>query len=323
LRNPPRRFANPNNRQESFSDFLWWRIKRRSKNIPAPEAYRFPLGGNDPAYLLANRSDITLTWIGHATVLLQIAGKNILIDPHFSSRAFPVQWAGPRRATPPGLAFKDLPPIDFVFITHDHYDSLDRTTIKQLRNREFGNRIIYIVPLRIGRLLSSWGIYNIIEFAWWQELTIAGLRVAAIPLRHWSKRGFLDTNARLWAGWVIACGDFRFCFIGDTGYLAALFQKIGERYGPFDLAAIPIGSYEPRWLLRRFHINPEEAILVHRDIGSAKSVAIHWGTFVLTDEPLDEPPAKLAAARRDYGLTEEEFLVMHHGQTLVFNSPQY
>jgi N-acyl-phosphatidylethanolamine-hydrolysing phospholipase D len=317
LKRLPNRFANPNNRQEKFLDFLWWRIKRRSKKIPGPETYHFPLAYNDPGYLAANLTATTLTWIGHATVLLQVAGKNILIDPHFSARAFPVQWAGPRRATPPGLALEDLPPIDFVFITHDHYDSLDRGTIKQLRDREYGSRTLFIVPLRIGKLLSSWGVHNIIEFAWWQEMTIDGLQIAAIPMRHWGKRGLRDTNARLWAGWVIARDNFRFCFIGDTGYLAALFRKIGERYGPFDLAAIPIGAYEPRSLLGRFHINPEEAILLHRDIRSAKSVAIHWGTFVLTDEPLDEPPARLAAIRRDYGLTDDEFLVLQHGQTIV------
>jgi N-acyl-phosphatidylethanolamine-hydrolysing phospholipase D len=317
LRQPPRRFANPNNHQEKFSSFLWWRITRRRKKIPGPKAYHFPIAANDPSYLAANRSKTTFTWIGHATVFLQLGGKNILIDPHFSERSFPVQWAGPKRVVPPGIPLSDLPPIDFVFITHDHYDSLDGRTVKELIRREFGSRTIFIVPLKIGKILSSWGVHNIIEFAWWQEITIDGLQIAAIPMRHWSKRGIWDTNSRLWAGWVIAREDFRFCFIGDTGYLAALFRKIGQRYGPFDLAAIPIGAYEPRWLLGRFHITPEEAILVHRDIRAAKSVAIHWGTFILTDEPLDEPPARLATAREENELTDDEFIVLQHGQTLI------
>nr|MDA8163814.1 MBL fold metallo-hydrolase [Desulfobacteraceae bacterium] len=146
-----------------------------------------------------------------------------------------------------------------------------------------------------------------------------GLAVTAIPLQHWSKRGLRDTNKRLWAGWVVAAAGFRFCFVGDSGYNRELFREIGCRCGPFDLAATPIGAYEPRWFMARYHVDPEEAVAIHRDLGAKKSVAVHWGTFVLTDEPLDEPPARLAAARARAGLAPEDFAVLRHGETVVLS----
>jgi N-acyl-phosphatidylethanolamine-hydrolysing phospholipase D len=217
----------------------------------------------------------------------------------------------------PGLALKDLPPIDFVLITHDHYDSLDRPTIKRLLSQKTGAETLFVVPLNMGELLRSWGVRNIHELDWHQHLEGNGLKITAIPLQHWSKREIWGKDRRLWAGWVIAAGDFRFCFVGDTGYSRFLFRQIGRRYGPFDLAAIPIGAYEPRWFMAKYHVNPEEAVMIHREIGAKKSVAIHWGTFILTDEPLDEPPVRLAAARRKNGLAEDAFVVLRHGETMV------
>jgi N-acyl-phosphatidylethanolamine-hydrolysing phospholipase D len=312
------KFENPAEAGENtLFDVLRWQFQRFRKKIPGPEAYRFPLAANNPAFLAANRAATTFTWIGHATVLLQLAGRNILTDPHFSERAFPVQWAGPKRVVEPGLALEDLPPLDCVLITHDHYDSLDRTTIERLLQRAKGTGILFLVPLGMGKLLRSWGARQVVELDWWQEHAVGGLAVTAIPMQHWSKRGLGGKDQRLWAGWVVAAPGFRFCFIGDTGYDEALFREIGRRCGPFDLAAVPIGAYEPRWFMAKYHVNPEEAVMIHREIGARKSIAIHWGTFILTDEPLDEPPARLAEAARNAGLAADEFTVLRHGETVV------
>jgi N-acyl-phosphatidylethanolamine-hydrolysing phospholipase D len=297
-------------------DFLKWRWGRIWKQVPAREAYHFQLARNDPHFLKVNRDKTTLTWIGHATVLLQMDGKNILTDPHFSRRASPVQWAGPERVVPPGLAFDDLPPIDIVVISHDHYDSLDETTVLGLHGREGGRKTHFFVPLGLKQWFHGMGIENVTELDWWDEYTEDQMQIVAVPVQHWSKRGLFARNKTLWAGWVIRSDQFRFFFAGDSGY-SPDFAEIGRRLGPFDLSAIPIGAYEPRWFMQRHHMSPEEAVQVHMDARSVKSVAIHWGTFILTDEPLDEPPVRLKKAMVENGLSTEEFLILKHGETIV------
>ena len=301
-----------------FLDFLKWRWRRRSKDIPPPEAYHFPLAKNDPAFLRKNRQQITLTWIGHATVLLQMGGKNILTDPHFSERASPVQWAGPKRAVAPGLSIEALPPIDMVVISHDHYDSLDKKSVLRLKNRPGGEKTVFFVPLRLMSWFKSLGVESVVELDWWQSREYENIDVIAVPMQHWSKRRPFVKNDTLWAGWVILTKDFRFFFCGDTGY-SPVIKEIGDKYGPFDLSAIPIGAYEPRWFMSHHHMNPEEAVQAHLDVRSKKTVAIHWGTFVLTDEPLDEPPERLKTAVRDKGLAGEAFVVLQHGETMVLD----
>jgi L-ascorbate metabolism protein UlaG (beta-lactamase superfamily) len=159
-------------------------------------------------------------------------------------------------------------------------------------------------------------VENVIELDWWDERAAGPLTLTAVPVQHWSKRGFAPRNKTLWAGWVIRSDRFRFFFAGDSGYTPH-FDEIGKKLGPFDLSAIPIGAYEPRWFMRRHHVSPEEAVQVHRDIRSRKSVAIHWGTFILTDEPLDEPPARLKKAMEARGLPPEAFVVLEHGETIT------
>jgi N-acyl-phosphatidylethanolamine-hydrolysing phospholipase D len=299
-----------------FGDFLKWRWERLWKNIPAPPAYDFPIARNDPEFLKSNRTATTLTWIGHATVLLQLDGQNILTDPHFSERASPVSWAGPKRVVPPGLTIEKLPPIDMVLISHDHYDSLDDTTIKALFERDGGDKTMFFVPLGLKDWFRRRGIDRVIELDWWQNRFVADLEVVAVPVQHWSKRSPFSRNQTLWSGWVVRSRDLSFFFAGDSGYTPH-FREIGEKYGPFDLAAIPIGAYEPRWFMKKHHMNPQEAVMVHQDVRSRKSIAIHWGTFSLTDEPLDEPPRLLARSLRDRGIDAEEFLVLKHGETLI------
>jgi len=301
--------------EKGFSDLIKWNWERRSKDIPPPEAYNFPLAKNDPAYLRSNGDRTTLTWIGHATVLLQLNGKNVLTDPQFSERASPVQWAGPRRVIAPGLSIQDLPPIHIVVISHDHYDSLDTTSIRHLYERTGGKETIFFVPLRLKKWFEDLGISRVIEMDWWDQREEVGLKITAVPVQHWSKRGLTSRNKTLWAGWVIQSEDFRFFFAGDSGYTPH-FKEIGERLGPFDLSAIPIGAYEPRWFMADHHIAPEESVQVHLDVKSKKSVAIHWGTFILTDEPLDEPPKRLETALKEKHVSKEDFLVLKHGETI-------
>ena len=299
-----------------FGDFLKWRWQRLWKNIPTPSAYDFPVASNDPEFLRSNRTVTTLTWIGHATVLLQLDGQNILTDPHFSKRASPVSWAGPKRVVPPGLSLEELPLIDLVLISHDHYDALDDTTIKALFRREGGERTMFFVPLGLKDWFRRRGIDRVIELDWWQNRFHHGLEVVAVPVQHWSKRSPFARNQTLWAGWVVRSTNFSFFFAGDSGYTAH-FKEIGQKYGPFDLAAIPIGAYEPRWFMKKHHMNPEEAVMVHQDVLARKSVAIHWGTFILTDEPLDEPPRALAKSLQDQGIGADQFLVLKHGETIM------
>ncbi|MDX1709014.1 MAG: MBL fold metallo-hydrolase, partial [Desulfobacterales bacterium] len=279
--------------ERGFGDFIKWRRERGQKVIPGPESYNFPLAINDPDFLKQNREQTTLTWIGHATVLLQVAGYNILTDPHFSKRTSPVQWAGPERVAPLGLALEDLPPIDIVVISHDHYDSLDEQSIKKLRQRPGGDKTRFYVPLKLKNWFAIRGVDRVFEMDWWDRRHDERLEIITVPVQHWSKRSIFGRNKTLWAGWVIQTGDFRFIFVGDTGY-APHFKEIGEKLGPFDLAAIPIGAYEPRWFMKYHHVNPEESVQIHKDLRSKQSVAIHWGTFILTDEPLDDPPQRLA-----------------------------
>ena len=309
---------NEMHKRSKFFDFLKWRWQRLWKDSPNKVPVSFPLAKNDPAFLKTNSDRIALTWIGHATLLLQVNGKNILTDPIFSERASPIQWAGPKRVVPPGIAFKSLPTIDFVVISHDHYDSLDKKTIIKLHQREGGDKTVFLVPLGLKDWFIRLGIQKVLDLDWWNEHRQVGLNFIAVPVQHWSKRSIFSRNKTLWAGWVISSDEFRFFFSGDSGY-ASHFKKIGSAYGPFDVSAIPIGAYEPRWFMKNHHMNPEEALQAHLDLRSRKSVAIHWGTFMLTDEPLEEPPKRLAKALADRGLLKKDFVVLQHGETMILD----
>lgn len=308
-------FAAPHHR---IGDLLRWRWQAWRAGVAGPEAYDFPLADNDPARLRANRTKPTVTWVGHATLLVQIAGRNVLTDPHFTERASPVSWAGPRRVVPPGLALDDLPPIDLVVISHDHFDSLDEGSIRRLSARPGGDETVFVVPLGLGPYLREWGAVRVRELDWWEATDAHGLTVTAVPARHWSKRRLWGRNRTLWAGFAVEGPGLKFLFCGDSGYYEG-FAEIGRRLGPFDLAAIPIGAYAPRWFMGPYHMDPEEAVRVFRDVGARRAVAMHWGTFVLTDEPLDEPPRRLAEAREGAGLSRDSFRVLAHGETWVLS----
>ena len=265
-----------------------------------------------------------MTWIGHATALLQLDGVNILTDPVFSDRASPFSFVGPKRRMPPGLAIAELPHIDAVVISHSHYDHLDLASVRAL-NKQAGGPPHFLVPLGIKRWLSKQGINNAEELDWGDRTRVAGLDFWFLPATHWSARGIGDRNETLWGGWAVktapgAAHPFSIYFAGDTGY-SGDFKRIGAAFGCFDLALIPIGAYAPRWFMAGEHIDPEEAVKVFQDIGAKKAIGIHWGTFELSDEPLDEPPKKLEAAAHAAGLPDGVFSVLRHGQMIRLNNP--
>ncbi|MGM0411702.1 MAG: MBL fold metallo-hydrolase [Pseudomonadota bacterium] len=294
-----------------FTDFLRWQWERPDQ--PAwepPTAEPRPLEGRDGA---------AITWIGHATALLEVDGRTVLTDPVFSDRASPLTWLGPRRYAPPRPALKALPAIDVVVISHNHYDALDAASVEALAEAHPGAH--FFVPLGLADWFRERGIDRVTELDWWESAEHAGLTVTATPVQHWSKRGLFDENESLWAGWAVEFGDFDFWFAGDTGYQPVHFRETGRRLGPFDLAAIPIGAYAPRWFMKSSHVTPEEAVRIRDDVGARRAVAIHWGTFPLTDEPPAEPAERLRAARNEAGLQSSAFHLLRHGETWRLSEP--
>jgi N-acyl-phosphatidylethanolamine-hydrolysing phospholipase D len=265
---------------------------------------------NDGVALRNNGAEPTITWVGHSTFLLQLDGVQILTDPHWGDRASPVGFAGSRRLVPPGLRFEDLPPIHAVVISHDHYDHLDVATVTRLA-REHAPR--FFVPLGLRTWLGERGVHDVVELDWWETAGFRGLTIACTPAQHSSGRGIHDQNLRLWASWVV-WGSRRFFFAGDTGYSAGL-NEIGRRFGPFDLAAIPIGGYASYGERHPNHLNPEEALQFFEDIQGGLMVPMHWGTFAMNREPFREPPERLLTEALRRGL-EERIAVLSPGQTI-------
>jgi N-acyl-phosphatidylethanolamine-hydrolysing phospholipase D len=259
------------------------------------------LVGNDGAFLRENarHSVPTATWIGHSTVLVQMDGVTFLTDPIWSERASPLWWAGPRRYVPPGLAFDALPPIDFVVVSHSHYDHTDVPTLARIAAA--GGDTRFFVPLELGALLREAGATNVEELDWWDSRTVGKVTVHCVPAQHWSARTPFDRDRTLWSGWAVTGPTRRFYYAGDTGYFSG-FADIGARLGPFDLAAVPIGAYEPSAMMRPHHVDPEEALRAAIDVRADRMLGVHYGTFDLTDEPLDEPPRRFRAAAAASGV---------------------
>lgn len=261
----------------------------------------------DPVALAENPS---ITWIGHATFLVRMDGVTFLTDPMFSKRASPLSWAGPARLVPPGVPLDALPHVDFVTLSHDHYDHTDVASIRALAAH--GAR--FVVGLGMGDLVRANG-GEAIELDWWQSTKIGPIEVHAVPAQHFAGRGLFDADRRLWAGWVVVGPTRRFYHAGDTGSFEG-FRAIGERFGPLDLAALPIGAYEPNADIMHFvHVNPEEALQAGLAVRARRMVGMHWGTFDLTDEPLDEPPRRFHAAGAAAGLDPDQVWTLAVGET--------
>ena len=271
-----------------------------------------PAVANDGAFLRDNarHSTPTVTWIGHATVLVQMDHVTFVTDPIWSPTASPVSFAGPLRHVQPAIALEALPPIDFVLISHNHYDHLDVPTLRRLAER--GSH--FYVPLAVGALLRSEGIGPVDELDWWDVRRFGPVEIHCVPSQHWSGRGLTDTNDTLWSGWAVVGPERRFYFAGDTGYFAG-FKEIGERLGPFGLAAVPIGAYEPKAMMKDVHLNPEEALQAALDVRATRMLGVHYGTFDLTDEPLDEPPRRFHAEGARRGLESDRVWTPPLGDT--------
>jgi L-ascorbate metabolism protein UlaG (beta-lactamase superfamily) len=303
----------PHAGKESFWAWKWEQV-RNGVPEPPPGGWQIPHMRTDAAALRANTSQPTATWIGHAAFLLQLAGMNILVDPHFSERASPVQFTGPRRIVPLPVELAELPRIDVVLTSHNHYDHLDLATVRRLAAQPGGSPL-FLVPLRLKAWFNEQGIANVEELDWWQSHAELPVRFTLVPVQHWSKRTLWDTNHSLWGGWVLEGGGLRVIHTGDLGYSRDA-AVIGARLGPFDLAFIPIGAYAPRWFMKVMHVDVPEAVQLRQDLRAARAIGMHWGTFErLTDEPLDEPPRVLEAERAARGLPREAFDVMRIGET--------
>jgi len=259
------------------------------------------------------RGQVRATWIGHSTFLLQHEGLNILTDPIFGN-CQPLPVGRMRRSSAPGLRFADLPPIQHVLISHCHYDHLDRPAIRALERRHPG--VHFWLPEGLSGWFHRRGIRNCTELAWGESAQLSdAVTIHCVPAQHGSARTLFDRNRSHWCGWVLKSPDRSVYFAGDTGY-APIFREIGERFGGFDLAMIPIGCYNPRWLMHPVHLDPAEAVQVHLDVRSRQSIACHWGTFRLADEPLGEPPALLAAELARIGIGMEKFLAIQPGESI-------
>jgi L-ascorbate metabolism protein UlaG (beta-lactamase superfamily) len=301
-----RRFFNPN----GANGQPFWRLPRLLRTPWTKWPSEIPVEPRQPPS--PGPDEVVVTFVGHATFLIQVGTTNVLIDPVYSRRASPLSFAGPRRARGPGVPFDDLPPISLVLLSHCHYDHCDLATLRLLEQR-FHPPVV--APLGNGPLVRSAGFRQVEELDWWGTSSVALLPITVTPAQHFSARSPFDRNRRLWGGFLIEAGGRRILHAGDSGY-GPHFREIGARVGPIDLALLPIGAYEPRWFMKDIHMNPAEAVQAHLDLGARRSIAMHFGTFQLTPEGIDEPVRELANALRDRSVPAEQFRTLKVGDSV-------
>ena len=302
-----RRFHNETPTEHAgLGDLLRWMATR--KPGPWRKWTEVPPAPSPPRRV--GRGQMRVTFVNHATVLIQMDGVNILADPIWSERCSPVSFAGPKRVVPPGLRFDQLPPIDVVLVSHNHYDHLDLPTLKRL-SAEHRPRIF--VPLG-NQVFDGTGVLGAEELDWWESVEVRdGVRVSAVPAQHFSGRGMFDRDRALWAGFVVSGPAGPAYFAGDTGF-GPHFGEIRDRFGPPRLALLPIGAYRPEWFMSRVHASPEEALSAHRILGAGTSVGIHFGTFRLADDGQDEAPSRLETLVREEGAPKPRFWILGFGE---------
>jgi len=258
---------------------------------------------------LSRSEELRLSLIGHSTVLIQINNINILTDPHYSERSSPLSWAGPKRVIQPAIKFEDLPPIDIVLLSHNHYDHMDLPTLKRLNDT---HQPVVLVGLGNAALLNSKGISNVHELDWWESFDFKETVIHFTPVQHWSARGVFDKRKTLWGGFYIEASKKIF-FAGDTGY-GKVFKMIHNKYGDMDVGLIPIGAYKPRWFMKDAHVNPEEAVKIFQDLKLKHAIGIHFATFEgLTDEAKFQPAQDLKIALKKNELNESSFIAPEFG----------
>lgn len=306
-------------RRPALTSLFKWILCRRPPVRPPAETFTV-LKPKIGETAMGAEENIRVTWIGHASCAVEMSGLLILTDPIFSNSCAPTQWTGPRRIVAAACSIADLGRVDLVLISHNHYDHLDYDSVMEIESRYH--------PVFVGGIgLAKWFIDTagiapdrVIEMDWWEEKTLFNDRLSLqfLPTQHWSKRHIWgDERESLWGAFAVKNQFAKFFFNGDTGYNVELYEEIGRRIGPVDIAAIPIGAYEPRKIMQAQHVNPEEAAMIHQHLSARLSIAIHHQTFILTDEPLMEPSERLAAASLDL---VNPFICVKHGQTVRFNS---
>jgi N-acyl-phosphatidylethanolamine-hydrolysing phospholipase D len=263
------------------------------------------------AAILSQDDAPRVTWIGHSTLLVQLDGVNVLADPHWSTRAGPLPWLGPKRLSAPGVAWDAFPRIHAVVISHDHYDHLDFETVTHLARV---HDPVFVVPLGLKQWFERHGMTNVHQLDWWESYEHGGVTFMCLPSHHRSQRTPRDADRRLWASWAITSPTRRFYFAGDTAYFGG-FREIGERVGPFDLTALPIGAYRPNEIMRASHTTPEEAVQAFEDLRGRVLLGIHWGTFDLSEEPLAEPPERMLAEAKRAGIPADRAWILKLGET--------
>lgn len=287
----------------SFKELIRWRKERRSKKKDL--SYRLPVAENiEDVFLRSNRSIATITWIGHSTFLIQLSGINILTDPVWASIL-----GFDKRLSAPGIKIKDLPAIDYVLISHSHYDHLHLSSIKKLP----GNPT-FLVPSGLGDWFKRKGYKRTIEFNWWDEHEMNGLTFAFVPAQHWTKRSFTDTNRSHWGGFIIQDGNQTIYFAGDSGYFKG-FQEIGDQYD-IDYCLMPIGAFEPEWFMGVQHVSPEEAVRAFLDTRSKVMIPMHYGAFRLADDTPKDAIDRLLAEWERKELEERNLSVLKTGETM-------
>lgn len=301
--------------KSGLKNILKWYFQ--DKKHPWPNFIANNVTPNLPSNIVEN--EIYISFINHATLLVQFKSLTILTDPVFSKRVSPLNWLGPKRIREPGIALNQLPKIDVITISHNHYDHMDLSALKKLHHL---HQPLFIVPLGNAKFLQSIGIKNIVELDWWQSHTVtSGYNITLVPAQHWSARGFHDRNKSLWGGYVYTYHTMNVYFAGDTGYNGH-FQQIYERFGAMDVSLLPIGAYEPRWFMKEQHINPEEAVLAHIDLHSKLSIGMHFGTFALANEGVEHPIRDLKISLENHQLTKNEFIVLEQGETRKYTKTQ-